>query len=136
MAIEDMNDIEDADSAAEDAGMPDVDEAEEVAQAPKAPTRRRSFSFKKDEVIDELLKWYDQDLQDRQEWSDRRLQRYAKYRGWLEAKDYPWPDASNVFIPLMMTDSQQMQDTLSNGDRKSTRLNSSHTDISRMPSSA
>ena len=115
MAIEDMNDIEDEDSAAEDAGMPDVDEAQEAAQAPKAPTRRRSFAFKKDEVIDELLKWYDQDLQDRQEWSDRRLQRYAKYRGWLEQKDFPWPDASNVFIPLMMTDSQQMQDTLSNG---------------------
>ena len=66
-------------------------------------------------MVHDLLSWYDQDIRDRVDWSDRRLQRYAKYRGWLEAKDYPWPDASNAYIPLMMTDSQQMQDTLHNG---------------------
>src|SRR5512147_2705280 len=86
-----------------------------ASAAPKAPVRRRSFSFDHDEVITEVLGWYDQDMQDRMEWSERRLQRYAKYRGWLEPKNYPWPDASNVYIPLMMTDSQQMQDTLHNG---------------------
>lgn len=83
--------------------------------APQAPVRRRSFSFDHDEVIGEIIDWYNQDMQDRAEWSERRLQRYAKYRGWLEPKSYPWPDASNVYIPLMMTDSQQMQDTLHNG---------------------
>lgn len=86
-----------------------------ASMPPKAPVRRRSFSFDHDEVIKEVLGWYDQDMQDRMEWSERRLQRYAKYRGWLEPKNYPWPDASNVYIPLMMTDSQQMQDTLHNG---------------------
>lgn len=83
--------------------------------APKAPVRRRSFSFDHNEVITDILAWYDQDMQDRADWSERRLQRYAKYRGWLEPKSYPWPDASNAYIPLMMTDSQQMQDTLHNG---------------------
>ncbi len=82
---------------------------------PAMPSKRRSFNFDKDEAVEQLLKWYEQDLDDREEWSERRLQRYAKYRGWLEAKDYPWPDASNAYIPLMMTDSQQMQDTLHNG---------------------
>lgn len=107
--------IEDRDSVLESQNVSDTDEALEIKAAPKAPTRRRSFSFDKDETITEILKWYEQDLQDRVEWSERRLQRYAKYRGWLEQKEFPWPDASNVFIPLMMTDSQQMQDTLSNG---------------------
>lgn len=92
-------------------------EAEPEAQKlpPKMPAKRRSFSFDRDEVIKDILKWYEQDMQDRLEWSERRLQRTAKLRGWLEAKDYPWPDASNVYIPLMMTDSLQMQDTLHNG---------------------
>lgn len=79
------------------------------------PPTRRSLSFDQEEVVRTVLKWYDQDLQDRLDWSDRRLQRYAKLRGWLEPKQYPWPDASNVYLPLMMTDSLQMQDTLHNG---------------------
>lgn len=107
--------IEDQDTSTEAVGQPDMDEEQEAKAVKKAPVRRRSFSFDKDEVVSKLLKWYNQDILDRLDWSDRRLQRYAKYRGWLEQKDFPWPDASNVFIPLMMTDSQQMQDTLSNG---------------------
>ncbi len=79
------------------------------------PKRKSSYEYDKEEVVKDLLDWYERDLQDRHDWSERRLQRYAKYRGWLEAKDYPWPDASNAYIPLMMTDSQQMQDTLHNG---------------------
>ena len=44
----------------------------------------------------------------------------------------PWPPgAIDVSVRLLQ---QVMSDDL--GDRKSTRLNSSHTDISRMPSSA
>jgi len=93
------------------------EEVEDPEPAPPitAPVRRRSLQFDQDEAIHTILSWYDQDVQDRSEWSERRLQRYAKYRGWLEPKDYPWPDASNAYIPLMMTDSQQMQDTLHNG---------------------
>jgi hypothetical protein len=45
---------------------------------------------------------------------EKRLQLYAKYRGWLETKNYPWPNASNVHVPILMTDSQGMQDTLHN----------------------
>lgn len=92
--------------------MPQPDDA---ATATNQPPRRRSVTFDQDEVLVDVLGWYEQDLTDRQDWSDRRLQRTAKLRGWLEPKDYPWPDASNVYIPLMMTDSLQLQDTLHNG---------------------
>jgi hypothetical protein len=81
----------------------------------QTPPLRRSFVIDQEDVVRTVLKWYEQDLQDRLDWSDRRLQRYAKMRGWLEPKTYPWPDASNVYLPLMMTDSLQMQDTLHNG---------------------
>ena len=88
---------------------------DDATTATNAPPRRTSLTFDHDEVVQDVLDWYNQDIHDRQDWSDRRLQRVAKLRGWLEPKDYPWPDASNVYIPLMMTDSLQMQDTLHNG---------------------
>ena len=68
----------------------------------------------KDEFIQTVLERYDQDLQDRMEWSDARLQRYAKLRGWLETKNYPWPNASNQHEPSLMINSQRTQDTLHN----------------------
>lgn len=106
----------DTESAAEDRqDLPGEDAMTPPQKPPMLPTKRRSFLFDHDEVIRKVIQWYDQDMQDRQDWSERRLQRTAKLRGWLEPKDYPWPDASNVYIPLMMTDSLQMQDTLHNG---------------------
>lgn len=37
----------------------------------------------------------------RLQWEDQRLQRYAKYRGWLQEKTVPWPGAANVHISIM-----------------------------------
>lgn len=93
------------------------EERDETDDAPASvtPPPRRSLSFDTEDVVRTVLEWYTQDLHDRLDWSDRRLQRYAKLHGWLEPKTYPWPDASNVYLPLMMTDSLQMQDTLHNG---------------------
>ena len=46
-------------------------------------------------------------------------------------------DRSSLLQPAFLIDGNNMVATLTqDGDRKSTRLNSSHTDISRMPSSA
>ena len=66
------------------------------------------------DFVNHVLKWYHQDLQDREGWGDDRLQRYAKYRGWKTVKTYPWPDASNQHIPLLMSNVQRTQDTLHN----------------------
>src|SRR3989304_931024 len=65
-----------------------------------------------DEFVQTVLRRYREDLADRAGWSDDRLQRYAKYRGWMGQKNYPWPDASNQHVPLMMSNSQRTQDTL------------------------
>lgn len=69
---------------------------------------------KKDTFIQTVLERYEEDQQDRTDWSERRLQRYAKLYGWLEAKNYPWPNASNQHIPMLMTNSLRTQDTLHN----------------------
>ena len=81
---------------------------------PSKLTRKRSLKLDRDAIAQQVIKEYDQDILDRQEWMDRRLQRYAKMRGWLEPKNYPWPNAANTHVPLMQTDSQRMQDTLHN----------------------
>ena len=48
---------------------------------------------------------------------------------WLSSKDYEVSDSGNLIFDAK-------DDYPDLADRKSTRLNSSHTDISRMPSSA
>lgn len=68
----------------------------------------------KTKFIETVLERYDQDLQDRREWMDARIQRYAKLYGWMEPKHYPWPNASNQAVPMLMTNSQRTQDTLHN----------------------
>lgn len=67
-----------------------------------------------DAFAEEVIERYNQDLTDRMTWAEMRLQRYAKLRGWLEQKNYPWPDASNQHVPLLMSNSQRTQDTLHN----------------------
>lgn len=68
----------------------------------------------KDLFVQTVIERYQEDLTDRADWSAARLQRTAKLRGWLETKNYPWPDASNQYVPLLMSNSQRTQDTLHN----------------------
>lgn len=78
------------------------------------PKRTRSFNLDKPQVVRHVIKNYDQDIKDRLDWSDARIQRYAKLRGWLEPKDFPWPNASNAQLPLMMQTCLRTEDTLHN----------------------
>lgn len=77
--------------------------------------QRTSLSVEdRDEFVQSVIDRYQDDLYDRSDWSEARLQRYAKLRGWMETKNYPWPDASNQHVPMLMTNSQRTQDTLHN----------------------
>ena len=81
--------------------------------------KRKSIKLKDSkEFTRVVLERYDEDLQDRTEWSAARLQRYAKLYGWLEPKDYPWPNASNQHVDILMTNSMRTQDTLVNATLK------------------
>lgn len=77
-------------------------------------TRKSITPDDRDAFLLKVLERYQQDLSDRQDWAERRLQRYAKLYGWLEPKHYPWPNASNQHIPMLMTNSLRTQDTLHN----------------------
>lgn len=76
--------------------------------------RRESLKVDKDQLSEYLITSLKRDLDDRSEWNDMRLQRYAKLRGWREAKDFPWSNASNSHIPFLMTECLRTQDTIHN----------------------
>ena len=80
----------------------------------KPPQRKKSLVDDKVEIVKNLIDAFEGHIEERSEWAENRIQRVAKYRGWRESKDFPWPDASNVHLPVIMTDVQRTQDTLHN----------------------
>jgi hypothetical protein len=77
--------------------------------------RRLSRKIDKDEIIRRVLDFAKLDETARAEETDRRLQRYAKFRQWTEgSRGYPWDDSSDVALPDMATDVLAMEDTLHN----------------------
>ena len=81
--------------------------------------RPRVESFAKvaeerENIVQRVLEFFTNDNQDRAAEMDARLQRYAKYRMWIEPKSWPWEDASNFAMPDLMTASMRLQDTLHN----------------------
>lgn len=68
-------------------------------------TRKRRLSIDEGTVVKSVLRRADELGRDanREKWMTDRLNRYAKYRGWLEEKTYPWDGCSNIHIPLLQT---------------------------------
>ncbi len=77
-------------------------------------TRKRSFKIDLGVIRLRVKKFYDDDLRDKNIDREQRLQRYAKYRGWTEGRDYIGDQTSDASIPDMMTQSNKIQDTLHN----------------------
>lgn len=83
-------------------------------KGPARLSRKRSFKIDKAEIVESIITRYDQDIADRRTWEEMRLQRYAKLRGWMEPKTWPWKNAANSHIPMIMADSLRTQDTIHN----------------------
>jgi len=79
-----------------------------------AERRNRSFNLDQAEIFSRIQTFYKDDMGNRDFDRDARLSRYAKYRMWVEPKDWPWPDASNVPLSDMMEQSLRSQDTIHN----------------------
>ena len=106
----------DASSAPADASMSGTpDEGQEpIGFFLKPPQRKTTLVEDKEKTVAKLIKRYGDDLEDRSDWTERRIQRTAKYRGWREIKAFPWDGASNAHLPIIMTDVQRTEDTLHN----------------------
>ena len=99
-----------------DTPMPEgfVDPKAYIGTTLKPPSRKRARIEKKESIVTNCISNYQDDLQSRLEWAENRIQRTAKYRGWREQKNYPWNNASNSHLPIIMTDVQRTEDTLHN----------------------
>lgn len=64
---------------------------------------KRALTIDEDTLVDSVLRRAEEleADQNRSQWIDARLQRYAKYRGWLPTKTFPWAGASNVHLPIL-----------------------------------
>jgi len=88
-----------------------------MARKKKIPPRSRPRSLPIDNKqalaghIDESIT---RDLDDREEWNQMRIQRYAKLRGWRKQKTFPWDNASNAHIPYLATECNRTADTMHN----------------------
>lgn len=94
-----------------------VEDLEGSGEVPKRRSRRKPRIIKDDEkqlVLDDIIERKKKDEDARGDWMQMRLERYAKYRGWLADKNFPWPDAANAHLPILLTDSQRFQDTMHN----------------------
>lgn len=80
---------------------------------PAKRTRKR-LNVEKTEIVERVLRFYQDDLTSHDTDRETRLQRYAKFRMWSEDKDWPWPGCSNAAMPDMMEKSLRLQDTLHN----------------------
>jgi len=69
---------------------------------------------RREEIVDRVLKFAEDDMDARVEDRERRLQRYAKYRMWTEGKNDPWENSSDVALSDMAEASLNLGDTLSN----------------------
>ncbi len=76
--------------------------------------RRRMDRIDRQEIFDRVQRFYTNDMDDRAEDVEARIQRYAKYRMWTQGKEWPWPDCSDASVPDMMSHSGRMQDTIHN----------------------
>ena len=79
---------------------------------PKRKTR--SLTVNAEEVVKSVLTRLQADLDDRSSWLEDQLRRYAKYRGWCEAKTWQFEDASHAHIPITMYSCLRVQDALCN----------------------
>ena len=109
------DEIMEAQKPAGDEPTPPEDAANTVSKR-----RRRSLKIDKEKAVAYVLEHLDQDQAQIADRLQQRKERYAKYRGWLVTKDWPWDDCANFWLPIMLISSLRIKSTLENAI-KSTR---------------
>ncbi len=58
----------------------DLPSEQPETETPPSLENKRSFKIDKDDAVSRVLEDYESDLLDRADWTEQRIQRYAKYR--------------------------------------------------------
>ena len=95
--------------------VPDAPEPDNTSANDEAPRkRRRSLKVDREKLATRIMEVVDRARDERADWMDMRLVRYAKLRGWRQKVSYPWDGAHNEHVPLMMSNSLRIQAGLFN----------------------
>lgn len=70
--------------------------------------------YSKSELVLALDRMVKDEQRKRTTWIANRAARYAKLRGWLSSKDWPWENASNQHVPVMMANTLRVEAGLFN----------------------
>lgn len=82
--------------------------------SPRKLRKKKPLKIDRDKVVGYFLERIDEDLNVRQDRIDRRMDRYAKYRGVVEEKFDPWAGCSNVPLNMLLSASLRMKATMEN----------------------
>ena len=82
-----------------DGSTPTAPEPDSTSTYDEAPRRRRrSLKIDKDAVNKRVMESVDKARDERSQWMDERLIRYAKLRGWRQKQTWPWEGAHNEHV--------------------------------------
>lgn len=76
--------------------------------------RKRRMSIEAGAVVQDILARVDNAIDERQEWLNKRMERYAKFRGWTQREFPPWEGCSNHHYPAMMANELRVEAGLFN----------------------
>ena len=89
-----------------------------LREVTKPKRRKRSFNLDRRRVVEYVLGRLQIDLDARNEWNQKRIDRYAKLRGWLPTKGHPLgSQSSNVWMPIMLVASMRLKASLENSTK-------------------
>tara|TARA_R110000803_G_scaffold210440_2_gene282261 strand:+ start:26763 stop:29078 length:2316 start_codon:yes stop_codon:yes gene_type:complete len=94
--------------------MADAISVQEESGIKRTRKRPKLVNINNDEIVKRVKEFAANDISNRGNFMDDRLQRYAKYRGWTERQSGPWEDSSDITHTDMMTHSMKLQDVLFN----------------------
>lgn len=95
---------------------PEIPIGKTPPEQPKAERKlhQRKFNFDRAALAEYITKTHQQDLDDRQERTLKRMERRAKLMGWLPNKDWPWPNSANFWVATMLIAKLKTEGTLQN----------------------
>lgn len=80
----------------------------------RRPLRRRSFKIDKEQILGWICDTHQNELDARDDRKQRRIARREKLMGWLTPKDWPWEDASSVYLPIMQIANLKIRGVIEN----------------------
>jgi len=98
-----------------DGSVPTAPEPDSTSTLDEAPRRRRrSLKVDREKLATRVIDSVERARDERADWMELRLIRYAKLRGWRQKQTYPWDGAHNEHVPLIMSNSLRIQAGLFN----------------------